>query len=110
MFKKTGQSTLEYTVLIVVIIGALLAASDYIKRGIQGRWKSAVDDLGDQYDPRTAKTDIIYAYVGNSDMKITTFNTMTGGVGSASSGVYTFRTDSADSLEIKQGSTTVGSN
>ena len=47
--QKRGQSTLEYAVLIVVIIGALLTIQVYIKRGIQGRLKSAADDIGDQY-------------------------------------------------------------
>lgn len=47
--KKRGQSTLEYAVLIVVIIGALLTIQTYIKRGVQGRLKSAADDIGDQY-------------------------------------------------------------
>ena len=47
--QKRGQSTLEYAVLIVVIIGALLTIQVYIKRGVQGRLKSASDDIGDQY-------------------------------------------------------------
>jgi len=47
--QKRGQSTLEYAVLIVVIIGALLTLQVYIKRGVQGRLKSASDDIGDQY-------------------------------------------------------------
>ena len=47
--QKRGQSTLEYAVLIVIIIGALLTIQIYIKRGVQGRLKSAADDIGDQY-------------------------------------------------------------
>ena len=47
--QRRGQSTLEYAVLIVVIIGALLTIQTYIKRGVQGRLKSASDDIGDQY-------------------------------------------------------------
>jgi len=49
--KFKGQSTLEYAVLIIIIIGALLSIQVYIKRGIQGRLKSAADDIGDQYSP-----------------------------------------------------------
>jgi uncharacterized protein (UPF0333 family) len=49
--QKKGQSTLEYAVLIVVIIGALLTIQVYIKRGIQGRLRQASDDIGDQYSP-----------------------------------------------------------
>ena len=47
--QKRGQSTLEYAVLIVIIIGALLAIQVYIKRGVQGRLASSADDIGDQY-------------------------------------------------------------
>jgi hypothetical protein len=49
--KKRGQSTIEYAVLIVIIIGALLSIQVYIKRSIQGRLKSAADDIGDQFSP-----------------------------------------------------------
>lgn len=49
--RKSGQSTLEYAILIVIIIGALLSIQVYIKRGVQGRLKSATDDIGDQFSP-----------------------------------------------------------
>lgn len=49
--KMKGQSTLEYAILIIIIIGALLAIQVYIKRGYQGRLKSATDDIGDQFSP-----------------------------------------------------------
>ena len=35
MLRKRGQSTLEYAVLIVVIIAALIAMQVYLKRGLQ---------------------------------------------------------------------------
>ena len=47
--RRKGQSTLEYAILIIIIIGALLSIQVYIKRGIQGRLKSAADDIGDQF-------------------------------------------------------------
>jgi hypothetical protein len=46
---KKGQSTLEYAILIIIIIGALLSIQVYIKRGVQGRLKSAADDIGGQF-------------------------------------------------------------
>ena len=49
--RKKGQSTLEYAILIIIIIGALLSIQVYIKRGVQGRFKSAADDIGDQWSP-----------------------------------------------------------
>jgi uncharacterized protein (UPF0333 family) len=49
--RKRGQSTLEYAVLMIVIIAALISIQTYIKRGVQGRLKSASDDIGDQFSP-----------------------------------------------------------
>ncbi len=49
--RKKGQSTLEYAILIVVVIGALLSIQVYVKRGVQGRFKEATDDIGKQFDP-----------------------------------------------------------
>ncbi|MFA5059285.1 MAG: hypothetical protein WC676_01480 [Candidatus Omnitrophota bacterium] len=46
-----AQSTLEYAVLIIIIIGALLSIQFYIKRGVQGRLRSAADDIGEQFSP-----------------------------------------------------------
>ncbi|MCR4337120.1 MAG: hypothetical protein NUV91_04865 [Candidatus Omnitrophica bacterium] len=60
--KMKGQSTLEYAVLIIIVIGALLTIQVYIKRGVQGRLKSATDDIGDQFSPGntnlTSKTSV----------------------------------------------------
>ena len=69
--QKRGQSTLEYAVLIVVIIGALLTIQVYIKRGVQGRLKSAADDIGDQYSD--GNTNEIKTTVRNSSTE-ETFN------------------------------------
>ena len=49
--KIKGQSTLEYAILIIIIIGALLSIQIYIKRGLQGRFRSSADDIGDQFSP-----------------------------------------------------------
>lgn len=46
---KKGQSTLEYAILIIIIIAALLSLQTYVKRGVQGRLKSSTDDIGDQF-------------------------------------------------------------
>ncbi len=48
---RRGQSTLEYAVLIAVIVGGLLTMQAYVKRGMQGRLRSAADDIGGQYSP-----------------------------------------------------------
>jgi hypothetical protein len=44
-----GQSTLEYAILIIIIIAALITLQSYIKRGVQGRLGSSTDTIGDQF-------------------------------------------------------------
>ncbi len=48
---KRAQSTLEYAILIIIVIGALLTIQVYIKRGVQGRLRQATDDIGQQFKP-----------------------------------------------------------
>jgi len=48
---RKGQSTLEYAVLIAVVVAALIAMQTYIKRGVQGKFKQASDDIGEQFSP-----------------------------------------------------------
>ncbi|MBU2035742.1 MAG: class III signal peptide-containing protein [Candidatus Omnitrophica bacterium] len=48
---KRGQSTLEYGILIAVVVGALIAMSVYMKRGLQGRLRTSTDDIGEQFSP-----------------------------------------------------------
>lgn len=56
-FKK-GQSILEYAILIVVVVGALIGMQWYMKGGYQGRLRSASDDLGEQYSPTQAQSTV----------------------------------------------------
>jgi hypothetical protein len=64
--KIKGQSTLEYAVLIIIVIGALLSIQVYIKRGIMGRLKSAADDIGDQYSPGNTNVRRTVSVSGNT--------------------------------------------
>ena len=65
--KKTkGQSTLEYAVLIIIVIGALLSIQVYIKRGVQGRLKSATDDIGEQYSPGNTNVHMLTHVISNT--------------------------------------------
>jgi Flp pilus assembly pilin Flp len=55
--KKTilAMSTIEYSMLIAIVVAALLVMQFYLKRGVCGQWKSAGDvfGFGRQYDPST---------------------------------------------------------
>lgn len=48
---KRGQSTLEYAVLIAIVVAGLITIQSYVKRGLQGKMRSASDDIGEQFSP-----------------------------------------------------------
>lgn len=48
---KKGQNTLEYAIVIAVIVSALIVMQIYIKRGFQGKLRSSTDNIGEQYSP-----------------------------------------------------------
>jgi Flp pilus assembly pilin Flp len=98
--KNKGQSAIEYSVILIVVMGALLASSNYFKRGIQGRWKSSVDELGDQYDPRTANTSVVHSLLSNTETSLFSIDTPLG--------LQTTRIDLTNSLELRRGSIAVG--
>jgi hypothetical protein len=104
MFNRRGQSILEYTVLIVIIIGVFVAMKDYIKRGIQGRWKTSVDDLGDQYDPRYINSNAMHTIVVNSTTEL---RALEGIDEKGVKGQWTNRVDKSHSIENKIESGTV---
>lgn len=57
---KRAQSTLEYALLIGVIVAGLIAMQMYLKRGYQGRLRESTDQIGEQYSPEhTASTTTI---------------------------------------------------
>jgi hypothetical protein len=94
-FKKKGQSAAELSMVLIVIFGAFLTMQIYFKRGIQGRWKAAIDDLGDQYDPQTANTNLRQTLQSNTFTKVVTMN--------ASGETWTKRSDYTNSIERKTG-------
>ncbi len=60
MFLKTGkgQSLLEYTIVLLVAVSALLIMQFYLKRSYQGRLKAEADAVGNQYAPGFTTSDI----------------------------------------------------
>ncbi len=94
--QNRAQSILEFTVLIIIIMAVFLSMTYYIKRGMQGRWKSAIDDFGDQYDPQQTNSTAIYTADTESNTTINTQNNST------------FRTDNSHSLERHTGFMKVG--
>lgn len=97
--KKTGQSIIEYAFMITIITGAFLAVGYYFKRGIQGRWKAVVDDMGDQYDPSRAATAVRQLIISNTETTIS--------VEDGTGGTWTSRTDLTNTVETRGGEVTI---
>lgn len=99
-----AQSILEYSVVIIVIIAALLSMQVYIKRGMQGRWKEAVDQVGEQYDPSTTKGIVTH----HMEMNAYTDVSAQSGVSGGETGYFSMRTDSQNTVETQSGTVTTG--
>ncbi len=65
MFNRRGQNIAEYSILIALVVAAAVAMNTYVKRGVQGRMKDAVDTTqggggftfsGKQYEPYYASS------------------------------------------------------
>lgn len=76
---KRGQSTVEYGLLIAVIVVALLAVNIYLKRGVQGRLRESSDQIGRQFDPE----DYTLAWQTEGSGQTTTTESRTAGVTSS---------------------------
>ena len=50
--RALAQSMLEYAVLIVCVVAALVGMQIYLKRGFSGRLRQASDEIGQQYEPK----------------------------------------------------------
>ena len=59
--KRRAVSTIEYTMMVVLLFAAIVVMQKYIFRGMSGRWRSVSDTFGygRQYDPAKT-TECIY--------------------------------------------------
>lgn len=48
---RKAQGTLEYGIIIAVVVAALVLMQTYIKRGVQGKLRQSADDIGEQFSP-----------------------------------------------------------
>ncbi len=81
MNKRKGQSTLEYAVIIAVVVGALVAMQIYMKRGVEGKLRESTDNIGEQFDAEKTTVSRTTNRTG------TTVQTVSGGVTTSATGV-----------------------
>lgn len=85
--RHRAQSTLEYAVIIAVVVGALLAIQIYMKRGIQGKLRGSTDQIGEQFEAEKTTVNRTTTRTGTTVQKIeggaTTSSTGSGDLGKA---------------------------
>ena len=50
LFNRKGQSTAEYAIVLGLVIAAVIGMQTYVRRGLQGRIRDAVDHVSAEAD------------------------------------------------------------
>lgn len=95
---KRGQSILEYTILLGVVVAALLVMQSFVKRGFQGGLKSSADKMGETFSAgnttisqnNTMENDQEVVTEVNTGSEIKAFRSEV--TGTADKGVYSMNT------------------
>ncbi len=98
---KKGQSVLEYAILIVAAVSALIAMQFYIQRGMQGKLKESADEIsaGSQYAPTKTTSSITHTVESDTTTDVVTeLDTLNGTI------------DPSDATKVKTTSTTTINN
>lgn len=56
MYKRKGQSILEYAMLLAVIVAVIVAIQIYVKRSVEGKLKASADQMGEQFTTNETNT------------------------------------------------------
>lgn len=99
---SNGQTAMEFTILLMIVMGVFIAMQFYVKRGLQGRWKSTTDEFGEQYDPRLTNANTVTKILTNSSTQVQVILD--------NGGYWTQRTDNSASMTTVNGFQAVGAN
>lgn len=66
---KKAQVTIEFALVAVCIVAALLMMQHYLKRAAQGRLREAADSIGGQYDARNIQSEITFRQSGTTTVE-----------------------------------------
>lgn len=69
MFRK-GQSTLEYALIIAVVIAVIVVMQKFMSGGVGGRLKASVDDIGGQFNVNGFVRTTTTTYPSGSDQDV----------------------------------------
>ena len=65
--KSKGQSTIEFAILLLVVIAALLGMARWTKRSVMGKGRMAADQIGEQFSPANFNMSYTTSITGNSN-------------------------------------------
>jgi predicted hydrocarbon binding protein len=102
---KRAQSTLEYAMVVVIVVAALIAMQVYLKRSMQGRLRGIADELGQQYAPKNTTSNITIKFNSDTETKTVTEETRDGK--SKTTTTVTIKPESPET-QTQSGSETVG--
>lgn len=77
ILNKKAQSTLEFAMLILVVVAALLVMQRYMNKAMQGRIRSSADEVGSQFDIAGSTVDSSGSSTRNQTETATTFTATT---------------------------------
>jgi len=69
--RRRAQTSLEYAVLVSVVVAALVAMTIYMKRGMQGRLQQSAENIGPQYDPEKTTGNMTMTSTGHMITRVT---------------------------------------
>lgn len=88
MFTRKGQSILEYSILLAVVIAVLLIMQAFVKRGYQGSLKASADKMGEQFSASSTTIKEKREMTGDQDV-VTEVGTTSDVMGQFSSAIPT---------------------
>ena len=105
-YTRKGQTIIEYVVVITCIVAAFIAAQHYLRRALQGRLRSAADQIGEQYAPTNATGGITTTLDQDILTEIRTDEPVTVG---GKSGYATYRKEDITKYDVtRSGTETMG--
>lgn len=64
--KKKGQSALEFTLVLLVVIAAIVAMQIYMKRAVEGKLRSNTDSIGGQFEAENTRGSVTTSRTGKT--------------------------------------------
>ena len=65
MRNRKGQSTIELTFVIVVVVAAIIGMSIFMKRSVMGKYKESGDQVGSQFTPENSTSQFNRTFAGS---------------------------------------------